>query len=151
VYYSNTSILGSNPTRVMEVRLRSMCLFCHVYSQNMEGKVPVFIFHRNRLAQLYTQALGSPFVVSYDSQGYGGGIRTRLHKEWNYLPSFITILHGPKRKHRSQQFLYCCLRIRCQKNLFAEPLPSNLRLFWLHCSGLQAPRHNIKINLKEIA
>jgi hypothetical protein len=32
------------------------------------------------VAQLYPQALGSPFVVSYDSQGYGGGIRTHLHK-----------------------------------------------------------------------
>jgi hypothetical protein len=28
------------------------------------------------VAQLYPQALGSPFVASYDSQGYGGGIRT---------------------------------------------------------------------------
>jgi hypothetical protein len=33
----------------------------------------------NRVAQLYLQALGSIFVASYDSQGYGGGIRTRLH------------------------------------------------------------------------
>jgi hypothetical protein len=31
---------------------------------------------------IYTpQALGSLFVASYDSQGYGGGIRTRLHAE----------------------------------------------------------------------
>jgi hypothetical protein len=28
---------------------------------------------------LYPQALGFIFVVSYDSQGYGGGIRPRLH------------------------------------------------------------------------
>jgi hypothetical protein len=33
---------------------------------------------RNRVAQLYPQTLGSLFVASYDSQGYGGGIRTRL-------------------------------------------------------------------------
>jgi hypothetical protein len=31
------------------------------------------------VAQLYPQSLGSFFVASYDSQGYGGGIRTRLH------------------------------------------------------------------------
>jgi hypothetical protein len=31
------------------------------------------------VAQLYLQALGSLFVASYDSQGYGGGIRPRLH------------------------------------------------------------------------
>jgi hypothetical protein len=38
------------------------------------GQVPVFISPRNRVARLYPQALGS-----YDSQGYGGGIRLRLH------------------------------------------------------------------------
>jgi hypothetical protein len=34
---------------------------------------------KNRVAQLYPQALGSLFVASYDSQGYGGDIRNRLH------------------------------------------------------------------------
>jgi hypothetical protein len=33
----------------------------------------------DRVAQLYTQALGSLFVASYGSQGYGGGTLTRLH------------------------------------------------------------------------
>jgi hypothetical protein len=46
---------------------------------NLEGQVPVFISPTNRVAQLYPQALGSLFVASYDSQGYGGGIRPRLH------------------------------------------------------------------------
>jgi hypothetical protein len=46
---------------------------------NLEGQVPVFISLKNRVAQLYPQALGSLFVASYDSQGYGLGIRTRLH------------------------------------------------------------------------
>jgi hypothetical protein len=31
------------------------------------------------VAQLYSQALGSLFVASYELQDYGGGIRTRLH------------------------------------------------------------------------
>jgi hypothetical protein len=48
-------------------------------SPNLKGQVPVFIFPRNRVVQLYPQALGSLSVASYDSQGYGGGIRTRLH------------------------------------------------------------------------
>jgi hypothetical protein len=48
-------------------------------SPNLEGQVPVFISPRNRVAQLYPQALGSLFVTSYDSQGYGGGIRTLIH------------------------------------------------------------------------
>jgi hypothetical protein len=48
-------------------------------SPDLEGQAPVFISPTDRLAQLYLQALGNLFVASYDSQGYGGGIRTRLH------------------------------------------------------------------------
>jgi hypothetical protein len=48
-------------------------------SPNLEGQVPVFISPRKRVVQLYPQALGSLFVASYDSQGYDGGIRPRLH------------------------------------------------------------------------
>jgi hypothetical protein len=46
---------------------------------NLEGQVPVFISPKNGVVQLYPQALGSLFVASCDSQGYGGGIRHRLH------------------------------------------------------------------------
>jgi hypothetical protein len=46
---------------------------------NLEGQDPVFIYPRKRVAQLYPPALGSLFVASHDSQGYGGGIRSRLH------------------------------------------------------------------------
>jgi hypothetical protein len=56
-------------------------------SPNLEGQVPVFIFPRNRVARLYPQALDSLFVASYDSQGYGGGIRARLHTGSNWLQS----------------------------------------------------------------
>jgi hypothetical protein len=42
------------------------------------NQVSVFISPRNRVAQLYPRALGSLFVASYDSQGYGGGIRHLL-------------------------------------------------------------------------
>jgi hypothetical protein len=31
------------------------------------------------VTQLYSQALGSLSIASYDSRGYGGGIRTHLH------------------------------------------------------------------------
>jgi hypothetical protein len=48
-------------------------------SRNLEGQVPVFTSPRNMVAQLCPQALGSLFVASYDSQGCGGGVRTRLH------------------------------------------------------------------------
>jgi hypothetical protein len=50
-------------------------------SFNLEGQDPVFLSPRNRVAQLHPKALGSLFVVPYDSQGYGGAIRTRLLTE----------------------------------------------------------------------
>jgi hypothetical protein len=50
-------------------------------SPNLEDQVPVFIFARKRVARLYPQALGFLFVASYDSKGYGGGIRPRLHTD----------------------------------------------------------------------
>jgi hypothetical protein len=39
------------------------------------------------VAQLYPQALGSLFVASYDSQGLGGRIRTRLHAKRELVKS----------------------------------------------------------------
>jgi hypothetical protein len=48
-------------------------------SPNLEGQDPVFISPRIRVDQLYPQSLGSFFITSYESQGYGGGIRPRLH------------------------------------------------------------------------
>jgi hypothetical protein len=56
-------------------------------SPNLEGQVPVFTSPTNSYARLYPQAMGWLFVVSYDSQGYGGGIRTRLHSELHWLSS----------------------------------------------------------------
>jgi hypothetical protein len=38
------------------------------------------------MAQLYPQALDSLFVASYDSQGYGGNVRSGHHT--GCLPSF---------------------------------------------------------------
>jgi hypothetical protein len=57
-------------------------------SPNLEGQVPVFISPRDSVAQLYPQALSSLFVASCHSQGYGGGIRPRLHMgDWHTLSS----------------------------------------------------------------
>jgi hypothetical protein len=49
-------------------------------SPNLEGQVPVFISPMKRVVRLYYQTLGSLYVASYDSQGYSGSIRTRLHE-----------------------------------------------------------------------
>jgi hypothetical protein len=48
-------------------------------SPYLEGQVPVLIYPRNRVAQLYPQALSFLSIVSYNSQGYGEGIVTLLH------------------------------------------------------------------------
>jgi hypothetical protein len=45
-------------------------------SPNLDGQVPVYVSPTNRVDQLYPQALGFIFIASYDSQGYGVGIRT---------------------------------------------------------------------------
>jgi hypothetical protein len=46
---------------------------------NLEDQVPIYMFPNKKVAQLYPQAPGSLLVAFYDSQGYGGGILTRLH------------------------------------------------------------------------
>jgi hypothetical protein len=72
------SLLGRSPAELTTI---FNCLIWD--SPNLEGQVPVFVSPWNRVAQLYPRALGSHFVASYDSQGYGGGILTRLHTGQN--------------------------------------------------------------------
>jgi hypothetical protein len=45
------------------------------------GPVSPIYIPRNKVAQLYSQTPGSPFVASYDSQGYVGGTQTLLHTD----------------------------------------------------------------------
>jgi hypothetical protein len=52
-------------------------------SPNLEDQVTIFVYPRNRVTRLYPQALSSLSVASYDSQGYGGVIRTHLHEGIN--------------------------------------------------------------------
>jgi hypothetical protein len=65
------------------VILRSESHRTHDHSYCFRFKTPPtwevrspYLSHRNRMAQLYPQALGSVFVASYDSQGYDGHIWT---------------------------------------------------------------------------
>jgi hypothetical protein len=63
----------------------------------------IFLSHRSSLAQI----LVSLFVASYDSQGYGGGIRIAPHvvsiSPSSLCPTvlIITSRHGSHRNHRS--------------------------------------------------
>jgi hypothetical protein len=59
-------------------------LYCLIWdSPNLEGQVPVFISPTIRVAKLHPRALGSLYVVSYDSQGYGRGIVTSIYTGYN--------------------------------------------------------------------
>jgi hypothetical protein len=49
----------------------------------------------------------------------------RLLCRTDFVAPVTTPLYGPSRKHRFQQYLYCCMRIRCHGNVFTEPLPRN--------------------------
>jgi hypothetical protein len=102
-------------------------------SSNLEGQVPVFKSPRKWVTQLYPQALGSLFVASYDSQGYGGGIRTRLFSHWSSLYSF-----GMDHKENTASKIPLLLRVD-------SLLPNTERLCSFYCSGFQPSCHNIKV------
>jgi hypothetical protein len=57
---------------------------------HLEDQVSVFTFPSDRVAQLYPQVRGSLFVAFHYSQGYGGGILTRLHMG-TYYPYFMIL------------------------------------------------------------
>jgi hypothetical protein len=105
-------------------------------SPNLEGQVPVFIFPRNSVAQLYSQALGSLFIASYDSQGYGGGIRTRHTGPDG--PRYIASARAAQKTSSSTiSSIVACVSVAadaCSSNSYlAED-----DVFWLYYSGLSA-------------
>jgi hypothetical protein len=105
-------------------------------SPDLDAQVAVIISPRNRVAGLHPKEQGSIFVVSYDSQGYGGGIRPRLQTWSPNWPVGVLVTQprvGPHRKTRLQLLLYCfvcslpsngSLRRR-RTSVFTVPLPSN--------------------------
>jgi hypothetical protein len=102
------------------------------HSPNLEGQVPVFIYPRDRLARLYPQSLGSLIVASYDSQGYSGGIRTRLHEGW--IGQLNCLQHNSSARTPSKtQFFYCWARsfprVSCLKIYCITPF------YWCVCCG----------------
>jgi hypothetical protein len=112
-------------------RTHDILLFQIGNSPNLEGQVPVFVTPRNMVALLYPQVPGSLFVASYDSQGYGGGIRPRLHMRTvspiAYTP-FIRVWHGSYRKRRI--LLLVC--IRCRGNVLFREKRQTQRASWSH-------------------
>jgi hypothetical protein len=61
----------------------------------------------------------------------------------NYFP---LIRHGAHRKLGVQQFFYFCVCIRCRRNVFTEPLPSNDRGIYQVCGWVWLRRHDIHTN-----
>jgi hypothetical protein len=59
-------------------------------SPKLKGQVPVFISPRNRVAQLYPQALGCIFIASYDSppSPYGRSLLQQppISSSWGQAP-----------------------------------------------------------------
>jgi hypothetical protein len=94
-------------------------------SPNLEGLVPVFISPRNRVALLYPQTLGSLFVSSHDSQGYGWSIRTRLHAA--KIPNISRVaLYSLRTDHAQKTQFYCWLAPTAQKTSHVVPTE------WVH-------------------
>jgi hypothetical protein len=58
--------------------------------------------------QLYPRALGSLYVAFYDSQGYGGGILTRLYTGYleGHIP-FLSCLQHIGTDRTENMFLNC--------------------------------------------
>jgi hypothetical protein len=73
----------------------------------------VTIFHCLRLET-------SLFVASYDSQGNGGGIRSRLHTASDgegIRTRLLKLPCGPHRRHQVEQLIVLCCPVGCQENL----------------------------------
>jgi hypothetical protein len=58
-------------------------------------------------------------------------------KFWEELIAYYPLIrHGRHRNRRVQQFLYCCVCVRCSVNVSTEPMPSNKR-------GIQICTHRL--------
>jgi hypothetical protein len=85
------SFLGQSPAELTAI------FYCLIWdSPNLKGQVPVFISPRNRVAQLHPRAPGSLFVASFDSQGYTGGILTRLYTGRTSVSGSSLEVHWPQ-------------------------------------------------------
>jgi hypothetical protein len=62
---------------------------------NLKDQSSVFLSPADRVAQLYLQAPGSLFLAFCHSQGYGGGILTRLHTAYTRMNVPLIQSHVP--------------------------------------------------------
>jgi hypothetical protein len=104
------SLLGRSPAELTDI-------FCCLIwgSPSLEGQVPVFISPRNMVAQLYSRALSSLFVASYDSQDCCGRILTLLHTGVTLCSRLALLTTSRHEQHRKHIWTVC---------LLLRPLPS---------------------------
>jgi hypothetical protein len=97
------------------------------------------------VTQLYPRALSSLFVASYDSQGYGGGILSRLHTEM-LLTQLEFNLYNFGTDHIENIIFnnstIVTSRVRCRGNVFTQQ-------FAAVCRPYQPSYHNIYCILNE--
>jgi hypothetical protein len=79
-------------------------------SPNLEDQIPMFTSPKNKVAQLYPQALDSFLIASYDSQGYGGGGIPPASTRGTSLNISIVSTHTystDRIENTASQLLYC--------------------------------------------
>jgi hypothetical protein len=104
---------------------------------------------------------GFPFSRLYDPQGYGGGIRTRLHAVYSTPLELLLIRPWGGLLLKRRLTLSCIVlgvfsdplpskgrptvtRVDSRENVLTESLPLNEQLFWFRYSDARASCHNIQ-------
>jgi hypothetical protein len=122
--FPEQSLLGQSPAELTTI------FYCLIWdSPNLEGQVPVFISSRNKVAQLYPQALGSLFAATYDLKDYGGGILTLLHTGSPVTQVKVKVILWPAVCRPAH------LGVRHPPGTRDQFFPFSLRLFFLDSFG----------------
>jgi hypothetical protein len=102
-------------------------------SPNLGGQVPAFISLHEQGGPVITPGTGFPLrrllrlaglQWSYSTPPPHGVFCSSWLGRPNCFP-YKPLLHGPSVKHKFQQYLSCCMRIRCRGNVFADSLLRN--------------------------
>jgi hypothetical protein len=92
------------------------------------GPGPIFISPTNRVIRLYPLVLDSLSVASYESQGYDGGIRTRLHTRVSARITLTLAVYrqsvrlGAKPLETHDQYFFFQLNTCCYSPYVTSPL-----------------------------
>jgi hypothetical protein len=102
-----------------------------IYSARQQDKPALSLGRTLNLLPWKSACVGSAEVRgAWQTNGLGAGLEdarvNKLHKQvLEEVIACFPLIHRPHRNRRVQQFIYCCVSIRCCDNGFTEPLPSN--------------------------